>query len=258
LAIGLIGGSTVVIDYGGLRLVTDPTFDPPGSYGSLTKTEAPALGGGEIGEADAVLLSHEEHSDNFDNAGRAYAARAARTITGTHAAQRLGGNAVGLAPWQTAELTRPTGELVTVEAVPADHGPRDGKRDPWDNVNCEVVGFLVTSDGLPSLYISGDNASIERVREVAAKFPQIDIAILFTGAARVDFKDEGRPLTLTAERAADAALLLGAKLVVPAHFRGWKHYSQTPAELVAAFGDAGIGDRLRVPEPGVWTVLDPA
>ena len=258
VAVGLIGGSTVVIDFGGLRLVTDPTFDPPGSYGPLTKTEGPALGPDEVGEADAVLLSHEDHADNFDHAGRRYADRAGRTITGTHAAERLAGNAIGLVPWQTTELTRPTGGVVTVTAVPADHGPRDGARDQWENINCEVIGFLLTADDLPSLYVSGDNASIERVSEVAARFPRIDIAVLFAGAARVDFKDQGRPLTLTAERAADASLLLDAQTVVPAHFRGWGHFSQGPGELTAAFTDAGIADRLLVPEPGVWTVRDPS
>jgi len=254
VAVGLIGGSTVVIDYGGLRLVTDPTFDPPGSYGPLIKTEGPALGPDEVGDADAVLLSHEDHADNFDRAGRSYAARAGRTITGTHAAERLAGNAVGLDSWQTTELTRPTGEVVTVAAVPADHGPRDGARDQWGNINCEVIGFVIGSDGLPTVYVSGDNASIQRVGEVARRFPQIEIAVLFTGAARVDFKDEGRPLTLTAERAADAAVLLDANTVVPAHFRGWAHFSQGSDELTAAFTDAGIADQLRVPEPGVWTV----
>ena len=28
----LIGGPTALIDYGGLRFLTDPTFDPPGEH----------------------------------------------------------------------------------------------------------------------------------------------------------------------------------------------------------------------------------
>jgi L-ascorbate metabolism protein UlaG (beta-lactamase superfamily) len=28
----LVGGPTALISYGGLRLLTDPTFDPPGDY----------------------------------------------------------------------------------------------------------------------------------------------------------------------------------------------------------------------------------
>jgi L-ascorbate metabolism protein UlaG (beta-lactamase superfamily) len=45
--ITLIGGPTVLIETGGFRLLTDPTFDPPGEYKlphvTLKKTAAPAL-----------------------------------------------------------------------------------------------------------------------------------------------------------------------------------------------------------------------
>jgi L-ascorbate metabolism protein UlaG (beta-lactamase superfamily) len=66
----LIGGPTVLIEADGFRLVTDPTFDPPGvyqlSYVTLTKTSGPALAADAIGQVDAVLLSHDQHSDNFE------------------------------------------------------------------------------------------------------------------------------------------------------------------------------------------------
>jgi hypothetical protein len=57
----LIGGPTVLIELDGLRLLTDPTFDPPGEYQGgvlLKKTAGPALSAEEIGAVDAVLLSH--------------------------------------------------------------------------------------------------------------------------------------------------------------------------------------------------------
>jgi L-ascorbate metabolism protein UlaG (beta-lactamase superfamily) len=69
LTLTLIGGPTVLIDAAGFRLVTDPTFDAPGeyqlSYVTLTKTSGPALAADAIGEVDAVLLSHDQHSDNL-------------------------------------------------------------------------------------------------------------------------------------------------------------------------------------------------
>ena len=34
----VVGGPTTVLDLGGLRVVSDPTFDAPGPYGYLTKT----------------------------------------------------------------------------------------------------------------------------------------------------------------------------------------------------------------------------
>jgi L-ascorbate metabolism protein UlaG (beta-lactamase superfamily) len=55
---------------------------------------------------------------------------------------------------------------------------------------------------------------------VADRIGDIDIAVLFAGAASVPTKEHGRPLTLTAARAAAAAELLGVKSVIPAHVDG--------------------------------------
>lgn len=60
LAIGVIGGATTVVDYGGLRFITDPTFDPPGDYGPYRKTSGPAIAPQDVSEVDAVLLSHDQ------------------------------------------------------------------------------------------------------------------------------------------------------------------------------------------------------
>ena len=84
---------------------------------------------------------------------------------------------------------------------------------------------------------------------VAAKFPNIDIAVLFTGAARVGLFDNA-PLTLTAEMAADAARTLGADVVFPVHSEGWAHFSEDRALLVDAFAAAGLSDHLRLAAPG--------
>lgn len=73
----LIGGPTALISYGGLRLLTDPTFDPPGEYPRpgtsvvLRKVAGPALMIEEVEPIDAVLLSHDHHSDNLDRSGKA-------------------------------------------------------------------------------------------------------------------------------------------------------------------------------------------
>src|SRR5436190_15051997 len=44
LSVCLIGGPTAVIEYAGVRWLTDPTFSPPGEYaGGLVKTTGPAV-----------------------------------------------------------------------------------------------------------------------------------------------------------------------------------------------------------------------
>jgi hypothetical protein len=70
-----IGGPTARLELGGLRLLTDPTFSPPGEHVlgpglSVTKTIAPVIGVDDLGRIDAVLLSHDQHPDNLDPAGR--------------------------------------------------------------------------------------------------------------------------------------------------------------------------------------------
>ena len=48
----------------------------------------------EVGAVDAVLLSHDQHADNLDHAGRAFLPRAARVLTTVIGAPRIGGHAV--------------------------------------------------------------------------------------------------------------------------------------------------------------------
>src|SRR5271155_4545238 len=100
----LIGGPTVLIELAGFRLLTDPTFDPPGDYMGavrLVKTARPALSADEVGAVDAVLLSHDQHFDNLDRGGRAFLTNAKTTFTTKVGAASLGGNSKGLTPFET-------------------------------------------------------------------------------------------------------------------------------------------------------------
>ena len=253
-AISVLGGPTTVVDIAGHRIVMDPTFDPPGAHAYLTKISGPAVGADALGPVDAVLISHDEHPDNLDDSGRRMALAAPLVLTHPGAAGRLGPPAVGLAPWQSHQLNGSSG-IIAVQAVPAVHGPDDGQRDASGHVNCEVTGFVLSGPGLPTVYLSGDNASIAAVKDVADRVGEIDVAVLFAGAARVPAKERGRPLTLTAARAAAAAEILGAKVVIPAHVDGWAHFSEGVGEFLTAFDQAGIANRLKVAPHGDWVDL---
>jgi L-ascorbate metabolism protein UlaG (beta-lactamase superfamily) len=253
-AISVLGGPTTVIDIAGRRIVMDPTFDPPGEHDYLTKTVGPAVSADALGSVDAVLISHDEHPDNLDDAGRKFALAAPLVVSHPGCAGRFGPPAVGLQPWQSYYL--PGGsERLAVQAVPAVHGPADGRRDASGHVNCEVSGFVLYGPGLPTVYLSGDNASISAVTEVADRVGDIDVAVLFAGAASVPTKERGRPLTLSGARAAAAAEILGAKMVIPAHVDGWAHFSEGVDHFVAAFDDAGIKRLVRAAPYGEWIDL---
>jgi L-ascorbate metabolism protein UlaG (beta-lactamase superfamily) len=243
LGVRLIGGPTALLELGGLRLITDPTFDAPGSYDprpgvTLRKTTGPAVEPEELGAIDLVLLSHDHHLDNLDRSGRAYLERVPRVLTTISGAERLGGQAQPLPNWESVEIERPGGATLRVTGVPAQHGP-----DGSEHITGEVTGFVLSGEGLPSVYVSGDNASLDVVALIRERLGAPDIAILFAGGAQIPDLGEAY-ITLSAALAAQATELLDARVVVPVHFEGWKHFSDGGDALRTAFDAAGIGDRL--------------
>ena len=140
-----IGGPTTLIEAEGWRILTDPTFDAPGrtyrfGWGtSSRKTTGPAIPAAELGPIDAVLLTHEHHADNLDDAGRRLLPDAEVVLTTGRAPRRLGPDARGLEDWATTRLEapRPAGAHRHGDAVP----PRSPRA---------ATASSVTSSGSPS------------------------------------------------------------------------------------------------------------
>src|SRR3954447_21230228 len=181
-----VGGPTVLIEVGGWRLLTDPTFDPPGrSYrfgwgtGSR-KLAGPAIPAAELRPIAAVLLTHDHHDDNLDSAGRALLAATGVVITTTSGATRLGGSASGLDAWQTTTLEAPGRPAIEVTATPCRHGPPLSRPIVGD-----VIGFGLRWDGQQHglVWISGDTVLYKGVREVADRL-RIGTAFLHLGGVR--------------------------------------------------------------------------
>jgi L-ascorbate metabolism protein UlaG (beta-lactamase superfamily) len=243
-----IGGPTTLIEWGGLRFLTDPTFDAAGTEyqsgpATLRKLTAPAIAVESLDRIDAVLLSHDHHHDNLDHAGRALLPRAERVVTTVAAADRLDGNAVGLANWKSIQLRAPEGGNFTITGTPCRHGPAGMDRGP-------VTGFVVSWSEAPdsTLYISGDTVWYEGVAEVAEHF-EIRTAVLFMGAALVS-QVVNSPLTMSAADGIKAATALPEAMIVPLHYEGWAHFSESREVIANAFNAAGITNRLRWLEAG--------
>lgn len=243
-----VGGPTALLELGALRLLTDPTFDPAGAeyrwpaY-TLRKLSSPAIPAHALGPVDAVLLSHEHHSDNLDTAGRSMLADVPHVISTTAGAERLGGTALGLAPWEHADLAARDGRVLRVTATPARHGPAELDRGP-------VIGFVLAYLDAPgdAVYVSGDTVWYEGVAEVARRF-SVRAALLFMGAARVAAVGPW-PLTMTGDDGVEAARAFAEAEIVPLHFEGWEHFGESRADIATAFERAGLTARLRWPVPG--------
>lgn len=243
----LVGGPTVLIEYDGLRLLTDPTFDPPGVYQGPhspvkhNKTEGPAFPVEQLGVIDAVLLSHDHHFDNLDNAGRALLPSVGITCTTVSGAERLGGNAVGIAPFETRVIKGQSGKTLYVTATPARHGPVGV--DAGD-----VIGFALGVDQPGDLiYITGDTLWFEGTAEVARRFSP-KVVVLYTGAA----EPRGRyHMTMGSEDALEAAAAFPHATLLSVHNEGWGHLKETQEQLIDVFTKFNISGRLTRFDKGV-------
>ncbi|MFF0741202.1 MBL fold metallo-hydrolase [Streptomyces sp. NPDC004111] len=240
-----VGGPTTILEIGGARLLLDPTFDRPKKYPSgLEKIKAPAFGVDRIGKIDAVLLSHDQHDDNLDDSGRALLKDIPAVYSTPGAHQRLGAHVTGLRNWESRDIRTRSGSTVKVTAVPALHGPDRVDR----GADGEVTGFVLSGRGVPTTYISGDNASVKVAAEVGKRirkqFGRIDTAVLFAGAARTPAILDNAPLTLTSQNAARVAADLDPRKVVAVHTDSWNIYSEDMKSLVKAFRERGVADKL--------------
>jgi L-ascorbate metabolism protein UlaG (beta-lactamase superfamily) len=251
LSITLIGGPTALIEIDGFRLLTDPTFDAPGIYQlphvKLEKLEGPAILADAIGEIDAVLLSHDQHSDNLDHSGKAFLAQAKRVLTTEAGAKRLGGHADGFAPWGSTELRKGRHSL-TITATPARHGPAG-----IEPLSGDVIGFVIASNkpGSRPIYVTGDTTWFEGVAEVAGRF-DCGVVLPFAGAAQTRGPFH---LTMDTNDTIETARAFADAMIVPVHTDGWAHFRQNAKDLRVTFDALGFGKRLKLLERGVRTAI---
>lgn len=253
LRLTYLGGPTYLIEIGRFRIVTDPGFDPQGTERSegpghiLTKVMAPPIPVDKIGPIDAVLLSHAQHLDNLDNEGRRLLTKVGITITTpASAAMDLPGKVQGLATWQSTELTNAAGEKLTITATPAVHTSNPELREAVG----EVTGFMLEWQGQQSgaFYVSGDTVWIDEILDIGKRF-KVSGGILHLGAANVPAVGENY-LTMSSADGARAAKALGMKNVYPAHFEGWRHFTQGSWSIAREFGKAGLAEALVLLRPG--------
>jgi L-ascorbate metabolism protein UlaG (beta-lactamase superfamily) len=242
-----IGGPTALIEIGGWRLLTDPTFDAPGQryrfgWGAASrKLAGPAIPAADVGPIDAVLLTHEHHGDNLDAAGRALLTTAGVVITTVSGARRLGASARGLRPWHATRLEAPRRPSIEVIATPCRHGP------PLSHpLVGDVVGFALRWEGQEHgvLWISGDTVLYDGVREVAERL-RVDTALLHLGGVQFPVTGPVR-YTMTARDAAELCGLIRPRTAIPIHYEGWRHFKEGRAAIERELAHAPEDVRRRI------------
>jgi L-ascorbate metabolism protein UlaG (beta-lactamase superfamily) len=253
-----IGGPTALIEVGGWRILTDPTFDPPGrryffGWGTASrKLQGPAIAFDELGQIDAALVSHDHHGDNLDPTGRQLLPRMGQVITTEPGAKRLGGGAQGLAPWASTTLEAPGKPTIEITATPCRHGPPGSKP-----IVGEVIGFALKWEGQRNgvFWISGDTVLYPGVKEVAERL-DVGTALLHLGGVTFWWLSGPLRYTMNAEEAVELSQLIDPRTILPIHYEGWNHFRQGKADAAAVLGSSPVADRVTWLDAGKRTALE--
>jgi L-ascorbate metabolism protein UlaG (beta-lactamase superfamily) len=192
MRITVIGHSTVLIESGGKKILTDPFF---GTWGNpaYARRSPPAMKREDLANMDLVLVSHH----HFDHIDRSFFQKLNRG-TPVCAPKRMAwftklsgaGTVIGLKPWET----RAFGAL-QVTAVPAIH---------WDI----SLGYVIRCED-QCVYFAGDTFFGGFMAEIGRQFSP-DVGLLPVTTFRI-------PMTMGEEGAVKAVAALKIKSVIPIH-----------------------------------------
>ena len=227
-----IGGPTVLIEVAGWRILTDPTFDPPGrryAFGlgtSSAKLTGPAMTIDDVGRVDVVLLTHDHHADNLDLSGRGLLADTPVVVTTRSGARRLGVPVRGLAAGESLTLTDAHRPPIEVVATPCRHGPPLSRRVVGD-----VIGFTLEWPGQQrgACWISGDTVLHPALVDVVTRM-RVGVALLHLGGVRFPITGPLR-YTMTARDAVRLCARFHPSVVFPVHYEGWSHFAEGRAAI---------------------------
>lgn len=238
-----IGGPTALFQIGGLRFITDPTFDvkdteyKTGSH-TLHKLSGPLIQPQQLDKMDFVLLTHDQHADNLDQTGHEYLNYVEYIFTTPEAASRLGGHAVGMKTWQSMELETKDGRTVILVSTPGRQG--NGERGT-------VTGFLLylQDDPAGAVYITGDTDYYEGLKEVASRY-DVRLVLPFLGAAKIPALGDSN-LSMTVAECINLAQVFDKAVITPLHFEGWSHLTEGARTIQETFTEQGLLPRLKWP-----------
>jgi L-ascorbate metabolism protein UlaG (beta-lactamase superfamily) len=215
-----IGHATVLINFYGIRILTDPTLgnrcgvDLGLGTAGPKRFIAPALRVQELPPIDLVMLSHA-HMDHMDLAslspflGKTAMVAAKNTSDLLKAARTKPPVELGWGDSFTLKTDR--GEL-RIEAFEVNHW---GKRWPNDEIARGYNGFILRREGRAILF-GGDTASTTLFGDLRSHGP-FDAAIMPIGAYQPWIRSHCTP-----EQAVDMANAAGARYLVPVHHQTFK------------------------------------
>jgi L-ascorbate metabolism protein UlaG (beta-lactamase superfamily) len=243
-----LGHATVLINFYGIKILTDPVLMPRigANIGFATigpkRLVAPPLQVSELPEIDLVLLSHA-HMDHFDLPTLSSLPRGAKVVTAHDTSELLGRTALGkdareLRWGQSTTVETKNGEA-HVEAFEVQHWGSRWKHDKARGYN----GYILERGGRRIMF-GGDTAMTDKFRLIRGRRP-IDLAMMPIGSYK-PFKRHHCDPEESVAMTNDA----GAERMLPIHFKTFRLGEEGTSEPLERL-EAAIGsDRVALRDIG--------
>jgi L-ascorbate metabolism protein UlaG (beta-lactamase superfamily) len=257
MQITYIGHATLLLEIGGVTLLTDPNFDP--KLGKiLPRVSAPGIALEKLPRLNAILLTHAHADhlsfDSLERLPRKIPLFAPPVIA--RWLRRLGyDHAVELAPGETAHL----GD-VTIHAASATHR---GNRYGYDRWRSDANMYLL--DAGETIFFAGDTALVDDTHHLVERVlwkngRELDLALLPIGYAPW-WKPGFRKGHLTHEDALTLFEKLRARMLVPYHWGTFRHVTATAHDAIRRLRERlethHLRAAVRIIEPGESLSLTP-
>ncbi len=256
-----LGHSTVLLEMGGARIITDPVFGDrasPVRFAGPKRFHPTPASIAELPALDAVLLSHDHYDHMCKRSMTELGKLGVPVVTALGVGARL--EALGIPKERITELdwgesTPVAGGRLRIHARPAQHFSGRGLRDRNETL---WASWVVESDHR-RVFFSGDSGLTEEFRATGLLHGPFDLVMLEVGAFHPSWGD----IHLGPENALAAHSMLGGGTLMPVHWgtfnlalHPWHEPAETLLELgrdrrivTPRLGEVVEVERIEAPDP---------
>ncbi|KAI4274016.1 MAG: hypothetical protein L6R38_006200 [Xanthoria sp. 2 TBL-2021] len=271
-----VGTATVILEWEGVRIMTDPNFLHAGDHVHLgpgvtgTRKTNPAIELHDLPRIDLVCLSHY-HADHFDAQVESSLRRSLPIITTPHAKSHLASKGEGEAFTEVYDLNFFEDILVDIEGskknaavkvtgMPGKHVPPGVLGTLNDLVQAvpPTNGWMIElgykhhgdDDSFKCgyrIYISGDTLLVPELKEIPKRYAgqNIDLMLIHLGGTTIP--SPSVPLlmvTMDAEQGLGLVKLIDPDLTIPIHYDDYDVFLSPLEDFKKKIEEAGLQDKV--------------
>ncbi|MCJ1413353.1 hypothetical protein MMC19_007458 [Ptychographa xylographoides] len=276
-SIYFVGTATTILEWEGLRLMTDPNFLHAGDHVHLgpgvtgTRQTDPAVDLHDLPPISLVLLSHY-HADHFDQKVEASLRRDLPIISTPHAKKCLVDDkekegegekftaVESLDFWESLVVNIGAGEMgVKVTGMPGKHVP-DGVLGTLNDLVGAVPptnGWMVELGRSRSqtgdwecnyrIYISGDTLLVDDLKQIPERYKGQNIDLMLVHLGGTTIPSPSMPLlmvTMNAEQGLGHVRLINPDLTIPIHYDDYDVFLSPLSDFKKVMDEAGLSDKV--------------